>query len=574
MIPKDILKHKLSGINGKDYGAYQSLLGEYDFEFFKLIVQQIPKDPYAPPHTGVYRIVLPRKDDHVINYTIQSKTQKIAFGDFLARHFYEASRKISGKSRGTGYSGIITINQPGQAVLDRNSVVVSEDFIEVRCFIGLPAKMRIIKSPIAEKMLFDELPQIVRNSLLKENIDQQQLTHHIKTVEDAEFLRSQLAERNLISFIANNSLLPRQSGTSDKPLATNEVVMFAAPQSLEFEFDLPYAGLIKGMGIPRGITLIAGGGYHGKSTLLNVIEQGIYNHVPGDGREQCVSVSESVKIRAYSGRSVIKTDISSFIKNLPLKKDTKCFSTQNASGSTSQAASIVEAVEAGAKVLLMDEDTCATNFMIRDAKMQKLVHKKDEPITTYIDKVKQLYEEKGISTVLVLGGVGDYFDVADNVIQMKSYKALNVTQQALQISHNFTTKRLREDEKQAFRLSERIPIAESVSALNEHGKFRIYAKEIKRIHFGKNEIDLTDLEQLKELSQTKALAFALEYSKKYMNKNVTLRELASKVIRDIEDNSLDILTERVSGHFAAFRLFELIFTFNRLRAFDISQEKN
>lgn len=565
----NILKQKLPALDGKDYGAYQSLLGEYDFESFKLIIQQIPKDPYAPPHTGIYRIIVPRKDDHVINYPIRSKIQKIAFCDYLARRFFETSERIAGKIRGTGFSGIITINQPGQAILERNSFVVTDETIEVRCFLGLPASMRNINSSIADKMIFDELPQIVNQSLMKVHINPQELAYHIKTAEDAEYLRNQLNQKGIVAFISNNALLPRESGTSDKPLSRDQSIIFKSPDSLEAEFKLPHFGKISGLGIPKGITLIAGGGYHGKSTLLNVIEQGIYNHIPGDGREQSVSLTDSVKIRAYSGRSVAKTDISPFINNLPLKKDTHSFSTQNASGSTSQAASIIEAVEAGCKVLLMDEDTCATNFMIRDAKMQKLVQKKDEPITTYIDKVKQLYSEKGISTILVLGGVGDYFDVADTVIQMKNYQPLNVTKEAQQIVDSFVTKRIRENEEGSFKLRERIPLSNSVSAVNEHGKFRIYAKEVNRIHIGKNIIDLTDLEQLKELSQTKAIAFAMEYCKTKMDNKTSLRGAALQVITDIENSGLDVLSDRVSGHFAAFRMFELVFAFNRLRGFDV-----
>jgi predicted ABC-class ATPase len=406
----EVLKYKLESINEKDYGAYQSLKGEYDYSQFKLLIDQIPKDPYAPPHTGIYRVIVKNNFINQFNYIFNTKISEIAFRDFLARNFYNATVKNSKGRRGTGNSGIITIAKPGQAILERNSVIVNKEIIEVRFFIGLPANERKINSQICKVMLFEELPEIIALALFPENLDMRGLEQHIKTAEDAECLRSRLESLNLVAFIADNSILPRKSGISDEPLDRNRVFPFKSPESLRVEIDLPHSGKTKGMGIPKGITLIVGGGYHGKSTLLNAIEMGIYNHINGDGREKCISDFSTIKIRAYNGRYIEKVDISTFINHLPLQKNTTQFSTDNASGSTSQAASIMEAIEVGTNVLLMDEDTCATNFMIRDQKMQKLVEKDDEPITTFIDKVESLYLNKGISTILVSGGIGDYFE--------------------------------------------------------------------------------------------------------------------------------------------------------------------
>jgi predicted ABC-class ATPase len=571
MMNINILKQKISSIDERDYSAYQALKGEYNFNCFKLIIQQIPKDPYAPPHTGIYRIQVERRDDRIIDWKLENKTQEIAFRDFLARRFSTASQQISGKIRGTGYSGIITIDQPGQCILERSSVVVSEDLIEVRCFVGLPANGRNINAKLAEQMLLEELSEIIELSLLKENIDILTMQRHIEYTEDSQFLRNQLQKTGLVAFIANDSILPRSSGTSDIPLKKESTILFKSPESLKQEFILPHTGKITGLGIPTGVTLIVGGGYHGKSTLLTAIEQGIYDHIPGDGREFCVSLPKSVKIRAYSGRNIEKTDISPFITNLPFQKDTTAFSTSNASGSTSQAANIVEAVEVGAEVLLMDEDTCATNFMIRDSKMQKLVNKSDEPITTFIDKVHQIYDEKGISTILVLGGVGDYFDVSDTVIQMIRYKPKDVTDSAHKIAKEFPFKRNSEDDSQSWHITERIPIKGSIDPSNRYGKRSVYVKETHRINFGKTVIDLTDLEQLIELSQTKAIAAALEYSSKYISDHRTLKEITDLISFDIEEKGLDVISPRISGNFAWFRSVDLAFAINRLRTLKVRQ---
>ena len=566
------LKNRLKAIHGKDYGRYQSLLGNYDFsDTFRLDVHQIPKDPFAPPHTGIYRIRVDRSDKRIINFDIRSKIQAIAFRDFIARRFYQASEEISKGRRGAGYSGAITINPPGQAVLDRNCVVIDEQVIEIRCFLGLPANGRVINATIAEKMFFRELPEIIDYTVFQKNINHSELNRHIATAEDADYLRGSLDSMGIVAFIADGAILPRRSGTSDLPMQ-GKTIPFSSPDSLKLEIELPYAGLVSGMGVPKGVTLIAGGGYHGKSTLLKAIETGCYNHIPDDGRERCVSLTNSVKVRAYSGRSIVKTDISHFISNLPMKKDTTEFSTENASGSTSQAAGIIEAIEIGAKVLLMDEDTCATNFMIRDAKMQKLVQKGDEPITAYIDRVRQLYSEKQISTIIVLGGIGDYFEVSDHVIQMINYKPVDATSEAHKISRTSQTNRENESEETPFNLKDRIPLPDSINPYNDYGKKRIIAKDVHRLHFGETIIDLGDLEQLAELSQTKSIGYALDYAKQYMDQKSSLKEIINQIMKDIDTQTLDVLSEQISGHFAEFRPFELAFAFNRLRGIKVLQK--
>lgn len=571
MQTKDTLTAKLKAIDNKDYAAYQSLLGEYDYNGFKLIIHQIPKDPYAPPHTGIYCIQVGHDKINLPKNIINSKTRQKACCDYFARMFFKAAKKISKGRRGTGNSGIITIDEPGQVILERSSVIICKEYMEVRFFLGLPASGRNIKSDIAGEMLTKELLEIVKNSLYKESIDMAGLKKHLETAEDAEHLRAKLDPLGLAAFIAHNAILPRKSGTSDEPLSKEETVPFSPPKSLQVEIELPNAGKIKGMGIPRGVTLIVGGGYHGKSTLLNAIGLGIYNHIPGDGREQCVSDPGTVKIRSYSGRYVEKVDISTFIKNLPIKKDTTAFSTENASGSTSQAASIMEAIEAGARVLLMDEDTCATNFMIRDLKMQNLVQKEDEPITTFIDKARQLYREKDISTILVLGGAGDYFDVSDKVIQMIKYLPFDVTDKAREISGSFPLRRNQEDPGCPVSYKNRKPVPGTIDPYNDYNKKSVYAKEVQRLNFGKNVIDLTDVEQLIELSQTRAMGQALCYINKYLDGEKTLSEVLNLFFHDLEKGGLDILSERISGHLAEFRSLELAFTLNRLRGIKMQQ---
>jgi predicted ABC-class ATPase len=418
-------------------------------------------------------------------------------------------------------------------------------------------------------MLFEELPTIVSKAFGALNPGE--VRRHIKAAEDAECLRGKLEKLGLVAYIADGSILPRKSGESDETMEEDTVV-FESPESLRVSVELPHAGRKTGLGIPRGVTLIVGGGYHGKSTLLHSIETGIYNHIPGDGRELSVSDSQTVKIRAYSGRSVESVDISAFIDNLPFQRDTVRFRTANASGSTSQAASIVEALEMDARVLLMDEDTCAANFMVRDRKMQELVRKEDEPITPYIDRVRWLYEEKGVSSIMVLGGVGDYFEVADTVVQMVNYMPKDVTAEARRIAHESPARRKKESQSPPGPARVRKVNTESIDPLNEYRKESVYVTEKNRIHFGSTIIDLTDVEQIIELSQSKAIAQAINYLRTLGEENISMRDLVRRCMKVVEESGLDGLSDKISGHFAQFRGIDLACALNRLRGLQIQQE--
>lgn len=562
------LKHQLQGIDGKDYAAYQSLIGKHDYSRFSLFVDQIPKDPYAPAYTGIYRARVKKSDAGFLDDMVHSLVRKTALRDFLARTFFDNCSKLSKGRRGTGNSGVITIAEPSQCVLDRSSVVIRDEYVEARFFMGLPSSGRNIASSVAMEMLFEELPAIVSASLFLENLDSERIYRHVKTTEDAEHLRNSLSSKNLVAFVADGSILPRRSGVDERPLPSNDAVPFRSPETMRFEFHLPNRGTITGMGIEKGITLIVGGGYHGKSTLLHALELGIYNHIPEDGRELCVSLPDSVKVRASNGRYVANVDISPFLQNMPFQTDTSCFSTENASGSTSQASSISEAIEAGASTFYMDEDTCAANFMIRDRRMQELVSKQDEPITSFIDCVKPLYEQTGISTVLVMGGSGDYFSVADRVIQMKEFNAFEVTGKAHGVAQAYPTGRSDEFSKNLRYEAKRCPSGSTIDAHNEYNHVRITAANTNELIFGKTVIDLSDVEQIVEKAQTKALGLAIHMFQQRMNGDLSVKEIMLAIINKIQEEGIDALDASLTGDIAMFRPIELAATINRMRGLE------
>ena len=571
MRPIHSIRQHLAELDGKDYAAYQSLLGSYSYPDFELLIDQIPKDPFAPPHTGIYRVRVRQDKAGFPSDIMNSNIRKIAFCDYLTRQIYKECQKYSGH-RGTGYSGIMTISKPGQEIFERTTIAIDKTHLEARIFLGLPGSNRIIKSDIATKMIFEELPKIVKFSMFAPQIDLQKLYSHIKTVEDSEFLRKWISKRNLVSFIADGSVLPRMSGVDSRPLDSKDLVPFQSPENLRVKVSLPNTGEITGLAIPKGVTLLVGGGYHGKSTLLQAIEQGVYNHIAGDGREFCVSLPQTMKVRAYSGRFVVNTDISPFIKNIPHQQNTSCFSSPNASGSTSQAAFISESLEAGAKVLLMDEDTCATNFLIRDRRMQQLVHKKHEPITAYIDRIRQLYEQHDVSTILVLGGSGDYLGVADLIIQMIEFIPNDVTQTAKKIVKNNPSKRNNEGEDRFELPIARVPLPDGLDTQNEYGHRRVYSPNPNQLVYGRMKIDLNDVDQLAESAQIKAIGLAIEYGKKHMDGKATLKQVLDKVMSEIDQSGLDMLDNKYTGDLAAFRSFELAAVLNRMRDFHVVQQ--
>jgi predicted ABC-class ATPase len=387
-------------------------------------------------------------------------------------------------------------------------------------------------------------------------------------VEDARALREQLAGRGLVAFVGDGARLPRHSGIDDRPLRDDGVIPFRSPPELRVALSAPNSGEVTGMGIPAGVTLIVGGGFHGKSTLLRALERGVYDHVPGDGRERVVTAASAVKVRAEDGRSVAGTDIRNFIGRIPGGGDTRFFVTSNASGSTSQAAAIVEALEVGARVLLLDEDTSATNFMIRDARMQSLIADEHEPITPFIDRARQLADEHGVSSILVVGGSGDYFDVADRVIAMRDFSPHEVSAAARQVAREHPTRRHHEGGGWA-PLRSRVPLRDSIDPSRGRRDVDIKARTEQRVMFGAAEVELSAVEQLVEPAQARAIASAIATARRDIIDDArTMQAVVAAIMAVLEGEGLDAFQPHRTGELAAFRAFELAAFLNRIRGLE------
>ena len=558
------LRSLLNRIDHRGYPAYKDTKGAYQFPGYILSVDHVQGDPFASPSKVSVRVAgrtagFPQElygGDH----------QRIALQDELTRQFGRRAEQFAFKAKGSGKSGLISVSRCTQEVLERTACHIdpkSGDIV-LRMEIGFPANGRTINARELEKILFDFVPECVKYALFYKNMDAKRLRAIVDLAEDQHYIREMLPQMGLCAFVANGSVLPRESGISPRPMKGG--VKFRSPKELEVTMELPHKGKISGMGIRKGITLIVGGGYHGKSTLLKALELGVYDHIAGDGREYVITDNTAVKLRAEDGRSIQKTDISMFINDLPNGKDTVGFCTEDASGSTSQAANVVESIEAGTSLLLIDEDTSATNFMIRDELMQRVIHRDMEPITPFIERIQELYDDYGISTVIVAGSSGAYFHVADTIIQMDRYVPKDITAYAKKAAESYPAVSGPEApaKKPDF---QRCPRAGKGFRENDRIKMKTMGREAVMIN--KETIDLRYVEQITDSEQVTALGYCMRYAQKHiMDGRKDLRQIVDELERVMEKGTLAALCENSSSIscMAMPRRQEIFACFDRYRS--------
>lgn len=572
------LQNQLRSIDHKSYPAYKSLRGSYQFDGYALHIDHVQGDPFAAPsHVSV---TVPMQRAGFPEYSRKDSLTKNALADFLARQFGAQVNRFTFKAKGSGKSGLISVTHCGQEVLRRTACEVTDREITARFAVGFPANGRTINARELEKIFFEYLPVCVEQAFSYRRLDAGQVQAAIELAEDQAYIRGQLKERGLVAFVADHAVLPRESGISQRPMKGS--VEFVSPDSLRVSMELPHKGTITGMGIPEGITLIVGGGYHGKSTLLTALELGVYDHIAGDGREYVIADESALKMRSEDGRFIRDVDISLFINDLPNRKDTKRFSTADASGSTSQAAGIVEGMEAGSRVFLLDEDTSATNFMVRDAFMQSVVSPDKEPITPFVSRARQLYENAHISTVLVAGSSGAFFHIADTVIQMDNYRPVDITEKAKSLCSEFP---LADDSQAALRpweapASRRVMTKDADGAVKrrdyrtgavrrdepERLKVKVMGKD--GFSLGKQNVDLRYIEQIVDSEQSAALGLLLKYAvEKLVDGKRTLPEIGEYLVRQLEKEGLKFFAEGsyIPGGYAMPRAQEIYACLNRYR---------
>ncbi|WP_175957043.1 ABC-ATPase domain-containing protein [Schaalia sp. Marseille-Q2122] len=549
-------------IDSRPYGFYGDLLGDWDYGDFILHIDRIQADPYAPP--SALRVTASTSAMGLPEYALSTADQRTATADYLVRAFSKAiARNCPSRA--------LQVARTGQEILERSACTVTPQHVEIRFQLQLPARGRTIMGREAGRLFDVDLPDTVMDTLdfvSEEAADHLAgLTAHVHAYEDYRALSQSLTEQQWVAFVADGAVLARRSGVSELPLT--DAVPFESPESLTASVTLPHAGTVRGMAIPPGVTVIAGGGYHGKSTLLNAIQRGVYAHVPGDGRELVATTEAAMKIRAADGRAVTAVDVSAFISHLPGGADTSRFSTENASGSTSQAASIMEAVEAGSPLLLLDEDTSATNLLIRDTRMRALIAAEKEPITPLVDRIGALFAERAVSTILVMGGSGDYLDVADTVLMLDEYHCLDVTARARSISTELP--------RELTALSD-FPASPGRVPVRSRGggdKPKTKASGLDTIIIDKTTVDVSDIEQIVDSGQTEAIAWMLRgLLEEYADARTPLAELLVRLERTVNSEGLDAVIKFGARPYPAFlvrpRPVDLAAAINRYRVLKIA----
>lgn len=567
MYNKIDLKNKLESIHRKSYPAYKSLRGSYTFGDFVLSIDHVQGDPFAAPSS--LHVELPLKKAGFPEKYLEKRHTKTALEDLILRSFSKALDQYSFKAKGSGKSGLISTSRPGPEIMRRTAVEFNNIALLVRFEVGFPANGRTINAQELEKILLEFLPQIVKTCLFYQSWEKAKIQACYELAENQQRIREVLEERKLVAFCANGSILPRKSGVSSQPL--KDAIEFQSPESMEISIDLPFGNSIRGMGIPEGVTLIIGGGYHGKSTLLQALEQGVYNHVKGDGREYVITREDALKLRAEDGRAVSHLDLSLFIHDLPNGKDTHCFSTEDASGSTSQAAGVLEGMEAETSCFLIDEDTSATNFLVRDAFMQRVVSGDQEPITPFIARVRDLYEKVGISTILVAGSSGAFFHVADTIIQMDAYRPKDVKMSVEALLPEYPPADLCSN-AEPFTLPTEKRMFVMERKIKRHGRGereeRIKTKVMGTDGFSieHNIVDLRCVEQLIDTEQTAALAAILKHIVKKGSICMEMQELVAEINTLLKKKGMAAFVEgALSCGYAYPRKEEIYLMLNRFR---------
>ncbi|MBZ5640415.1 MAG: ABC-ATPase domain-containing protein [Acidobacteriia bacterium] len=562
--PASGLRGLLRSIDGASYGAYRRIVGRHEAGEFVIVVDRVPPDPYAGP--ARVRLICDRGKAHLSPRLVSSRARTIGVEDYLARSTAEAlaSQGRRGGNAPPGSGGVF-VEPPGAAMLERGTCRITGTGIELRLLVDLPAAGRRVLGEQAEELMLSDLPRLATAALLFPSRREEDAARFADAAEDHEALKAGLASRGLVAFVADGSLLARAGGDDAGPRRDGREVAFESPESLAVTMHLPHAGPVRGMGIPAGVTLIVGGGFHGKSTLLDAIATGVNPHRPGDGRERVAALEEAVSVRSDGGRAVRRVDVSGFFTDLPSGEQAADFSTERASGSTSLAAAIVEATEVGARLLLLDEDTSATNFMIRDGRMQRLVPRPSEPIVPFLDRVGELHRRLGVSTILVTGGSGDYLEAADTVILMRDYRAEDATVRAREVAAATRSMRVAEPVPALRPPAARQPIVRRVEGV----PLRVGLRGPRGVRIGEETLDLSAVEPIEETGQVKALALLLREAAGRMEVGKEMGALVREIEAWLDEAGLDALDPPAAYDLARPRRFDLAAAINRWRSLTV-----
>ncbi len=576
------LKTLLYSISNQPYQKIQKIRGSFQFPHYEFKFIRIQGSPGANP-ASIASVKVSIESSEFPRQFLISSHSRLAVADFLIRRFKQGIVKFSQQNRGRDGSGSLNTIELSQKMLERDCVLFSEAEIELRFIFSLPAKGSgggQFDADQAWQMFQQELNAIVDYALIYKGYDKasrELLNEYLQIQIKRQEIKHYMEQNGLCVFINNGACLPRQSGIDDQPARGEGIKKFQSPTINQINIPLSNNDRIQGMAIKEGITCITGGGYHGKSTLLQAILAGVYAHIPGDGREFIVTREDAVFIRAEEGRSIRNVDISPFIGTLPNGLNTQSFSSENASGSTSQAASIIEAVESDSRLLLFDEDTCATNFLIRDELIKKVLDSENEPIKPLYSTVRSMWKQHGISMIFVVGGLGVFLQKADTCLMMDNYQCKNITNKVREklgeiaeeneISLDFSAQRLlaTDNFNPSYinkRLKKEVP-----------KRIKPLRNSPKQLEYGMDLINLEALPQIVEAPQILSVGYCLLRLRKEMeiqaNSTQTIEYWLGWLYKMLEQQGLSFLQADYPGTISLPRKYEVAAAINRIRSLRI-----
>ncbi|QHI68444.1 P-loop domain-containing protein [Tichowtungia aerotolerans] len=559
----------LAEIDGKPFAEYESLAGDYDFARYVIKCSAISTDKDAD--FPVFNIRVPQSIAELPGHLYDSPVRRTALEDMLARNLAEAVDQIARFDESGVARRHIMVAQPGQKILPRTCVAVTKEYVDARIRISLPFKVmmsgeRLVDGEMARKLFFEDLPEVISNSIFCCNLNIAEAENFVNTMEDSDRVRQALATMGLVSFVGEGSFLAREKD-SDNPDYDN-IAPFEVEGDVLAEVEVPNAGTIRGLGVPAGLTVVLGDDAGGRKSFMDALAAGVFNHVPGDGREHVLTVSDAVQIDADPGRSIQEINISPFFAEID-DADPSSYSTDSAGASVSQAAGIIEALEVGARVLLVDEDTSAPAFLTTDTRVASLLG--ETPLSSLAQRARQMVDELGIS--LVVGGenlVAEYIPVADTVLKVEDFQVKDITEEAKALAIEPPP------EAPAVNLGPMLArsrwiMPSSIDASVGRIDQLIQALDLKAVQFGRSVIELDSVSQLADESQTLTIGLLLYYAKlRYMQEGYPLREMLDMIDRDLSTEGLGSISRDLRGDLARPRRYELAAALNRLPTFRVS----
>ncbi len=558
----------LMDIADKPVSEYGRLTGDFDFSRYVLKVSQVPVENMDKP--ALFLVRVPQAIAGFPSHLYNTPVRRTGLEDYLTRRIADQIDVITQYDEQGLSRRHLLIAVPGQKILPRTSLLLTEEYVEARIYVMLPQRDGRIDGERVKEIFFDELASVVNSALIYCNLNEAELTEFVDIMEDADQVRQILPTRGLVSFVGEGSMLARL-GNTDYP-DYDDVQPLTVAEELLVEVDVPNAGPVKGLGIPSGITLILGDAYSGRIQLMRAIAAGIYNHIPGDGRELAITMPDAVHIASEPGRSVQKVDVHPFVRELVAEGATEEYTSAEADPCSAQAAATVEALEIGARALLYDESNSSPAFLTRDSRLTALMPDAGRRVMPLATRVRQLVDELGVS--VVVGGsssVAEFIPVADTILRIDGYKVYDVTQEAKAM--DLDQFQLESDDVNLTALVEknRWVVPSSIDASSGPLDQVIEAESIDLLQFGRSMINLQDVTQLADKHQTATIGLILCYAKlRYMDEGRPIREIMDLIDRDLGTEGLECLSRDLRGDLARPRRYEIAAALNRLDSLRIS----